>query len=580
MAEEFGKWIESLKAKINIADVIGSYINLEQKGSRKWACCPFHHEKTPSFCVSEDRNSYYCFGCHKGGDAIKFVMEVENTDFKGAIKILADKYNMQVPAFRDGGAFQQIKKQKDKLYEMMKTAATYYHENLIGSQGGQARQYLNERGLSINTAISFGLGYSLGYNQLVSYLVSKGYDTDQMEEAGLVDCKNGKYSDAMAGRLVTPIINNLKQVVAFGGRVLEKDKLPKYKNTKETILFNKSKELFGQHILKRLRMQEEITSVIMVEGYMDVISLYQAGIKNTLASMGTALTVDQAKLVKRYCDKIYICYDGDSAGQKATLRGLDILSSQNLDVKVMSLTDKLDPDEYVRKYGKDGFLQLMMKAKPLVEYKIAKLAESFDLNNADGRGKFAIEAVKVLKALSNPVQVEAYIPLVESLSQISKQTLYSQFNQTVVNNNNIATIKQMPKLSSSGFDKAVRYVLYVMFGGVQNLCCNEDLTQYIIDNNQLALFNYVRMNEQNSLTLNDLANFISENPEAQGVLDEGSKTSDENAAKVLEDSLTLIKKQSKQNKIKALAKAIAQSQDEEEKMLFLSQLTQLNKTKK
>lgn len=579
MAEEFGKWIESLKAKINIADVIGSYINLEQKGSRKWACCPFHHEKTPSFCVSEDRNSYYCFGCHKGGDAIKFVMEVENTDFKGAIKILADKYNMQVPAFRDGGAFQQIKKQKDKLYEMMKTAATYYHENLIGSQGGQARQYLNERGLSINTAISFGLGYSLGYNQLVSYLVSKGYDTDQMEEAGLVDCKNGKYSDAMAGRLVTPIINNLKQVIAFGGRVLEKDKLPKYKNTKETILFNKSKELFGQHILKRLRMQEEINSVIMVEGYMDVISLYQAGIKNTLASMGTALTVDQAKLVKRYCDKIYICYDGDSAGQKATLRGLDILSSQNLDVKVMSLTDKLDPDEYVRKYGKDGFLQLMMKAKPLVEYKITKLAESFDLNNADGRGKFAIEAVKVLKALSNPVQVEAYIPLVESLSQISKQTLYSQFNQTVVNNN-IATIKQMPKLSSSGFDKAIRYVLYVMFGGVQNLCCNEDLTQYIVDNNQLALFNYVRMNEQNSLTLNDLANFISENPEAQGVLDEGSKTSDENAAKVLEDSLTLIKHQSKQNKIKALAKAIAQSQDEEEKMLFLSQLTQLNKTKK
>lgn len=579
MAEEFGKWIESLKAKINIADVIGSYINLEQKGSRKWACCPFHHEKTPSFCVSEDRNSYYCFGCHKGGDAIKFVMEVENTDFKGAIKILADKYNMQVPAFRDGGAFQQIKKQKDKLYEMMKTAATYYHENLIGSQGGQARQYLNERGLSINTAISFGLGYSLGYNQLVSYLVSKGYDTDQMEEAGLVDCKNGKYSDAMAGRLVTPIINNLKQVIAFGGRVLEKDKLPKYKNTKETILFNKSKELFGQHILKRLRMQEEINSVIMVEGYMDVISLYQAGIKNTLASMGTALTVDQAKLVKRYCDKIYICYDGDSAGQKATLRGLDILSSQNLDVKVMSLTDKLDPDEYVRKYGKDGFLQLMMKAKPLVEYKITKLAESFDLNNADGRGKFAIEAVKVLKALSNPVQVEAYIPLVESLSQISKQTLYSQFNQTVVNNN-IATIKQMPKLSSSGFDKAIRYVLYVMFGGVQNLCCNEDLTQYIVDNNQLALFNYVRMNEQNSLTLNDLANFISENPEAQGVLDEGSKTSDENAAKVLEDSLTLIKQQSKQNKIKALAKAIAQSQDEEEKMLFLSQLTQLNKTKK
>lgn len=579
MAEDYGKWLEGLKAKINICDVVGSYVNLQQKGSRKWACCPFHHEKTPSFCLNEGSGLYYCFGCHKGGDSINFVMEIEHTDFNGAIKILADKYGIKVPEFSGNGNFAKSKAEFDRLYEMMKETANYFHGNLVGESGEQAREYLRNRGITSGTATTFGLGLSLGYNQLISFLASKGYTLQEMEKAGLVDTKNDKYYDSMAGRLIVPIINNLKQVIAFGGRVIEKDKMPKYKNTKETVLFNKSRELFGQHTIKKLKLEEAVSDIIMVEGYMDVISLYQAGIKNAMASMGTALTSEQAKLLKRYCNKVYICYDGDSAGQNATIRGLDILYHENLDVKVMSLTDNLDPDEYVRKYSKDGFLQLMMSAQPLFEFKIFKAASGHDLNTADGRGKFAVEAVALLKSLANPVEVDAYMPLVERLSGIGKSVLYKQFNQTVATVSSAPRVQNTQKLSNSGFDKAVRYILYVLYGGVENMELEEDLTQYIIDDNQLELYETIRMSGRKQLSLNDLTAMEEKNPEVRAILEEGSKVSDENAKHMFGDCISLIKTKSTGARIAAIAKAIDSETDEEVKILLTAQLAGLNKKK-
>lgn len=580
MAEDYSKWLDSLRAKIDIADVIGSYLSLQQKGSKKWACCPFHHEKTASFCIDEAKGFFYCFGCQKGGDAISFVMEIEHTDFGGAIKILADKYNMQVPEFKGGGKFAKVKQDFDRLYEMTKLTASHYHENLVGEQGLVARDYLQKRGIAFGTAKTFGLGFSLGYNQLISFLTSNGFSLAEMEKAGLVDCKNDKYYDAMAGRLIVPIINNLKQVVAFGGRVLEKDKLPKYKNTKETCLFCKSRELFGQHSIKKLKIEENVTSIIMVEGYMDVISLYQAGIRNVMASMGTALTQEQAKLLKRYCNKVYICYDGDSAGQKATIRGLDILYNEDLDVKVMSLTDKLDPDEYVQKYGREGFLRLMTEAKPLFEFKIFKLAEQNDLTSADGKGKFAVEAMNVLRSLPNPAQVEAYMPLVEKLSEINKNVLYKQFDVATPTMNAQKPVSSK-KLSNSGFDRAVRFVLYALFGGVENLKFEYcDLTQYIVDASQRSLYDVVRRSDAKALTLNDLTDLEKENQEVRAVLDEGSKVSDDNCQKVFDDCIKTIKQQSKQQKIITLAKAIDEEKDDDIKRDLTAQFVQLSANKK
>lgn len=577
MADEFSKWLDNLKSRIDIIDVVGSYVPLVRKGSRMWACCPFHHEKTPSFCVDESRQSYHCFGCHVGGDAISFVMAMENVEFKDAVRMLAERYNLPpMPVTKGRSDYAQVKQHKDKLYAMMRDAAQYYHANLMSKDGDRARAYLSDRGISASTIMTFGLGYSLGYQQLVSYLRSKGYSTDDMAECGLVDVKNGRYSDAMAERLIVPIINSLKQVIAFGGRVIEKGKEPKYKNTRENILFNKSKELFGQHSLKKMRMEEPVTSIIMVEGYMDVISLYQAGIRNAMASMGTALTEEQARLLKRYCDKVYICYDGDGAGQKATLRGLDILYRADLDVRVMTLPDGKDPDEYVREFGKDGYARLMMQALPLFEYKLRRLATQYDLENPEDRGKYAVAAMTILRELPNPAQMEAYIPLVSQYSKIGRDILYRQYNTGTLPEPAVAA-KPQQQVSRTAYDLAVRYVLYALYGGVEGAKVDVELSQYLTQPHYLELYDYYRAHRVNGLTLDDLAALGENNPEVKEIFQEGSRIGDEQAEKYLADCVKQICELARKQQFLELSKQIDEAQDAETKALLITQLAQLSK---
>lgn len=575
MAEVFSEWLEKLKSKTDIAEVISSYVHLEEKGSRKWACCPFHHEKTPSFCVHSQTQTYYCFGCHVGGDVITFVQEIEHTDFMGAVKILADKYHVEIPDFsrRDGNA--ALKKHKDKLYEMMRDTAAYYHQNLMGDGGKPAREYLARRGISAQTARIFGLGYSIGKQQLISYLAAKGYSQENMIEAGIADKSQSGCYDTMAGRLIVPIINNLKQVIAFGGRVLD-DSLPKYKNTRETILFNKSKEIFGQHSVKKLKLEGPVNELIMVEGYMDVISLFQSGVKNAVASMGTALTAEQAKLIKRYVNKIIICYDGDSAGQKATMRGLDILYAEGLDVRVVSLPDNLDPDEYVRKYGKDSYLKLLVEAKPLFEHKLNVIASKYDLSSPQEKGKYAVEAMNAIKVLEDPAMVEAYIGYVAKKTGLSTETLRRQFD--VSGTNVIQIAKPAVKANMTAFDRAVRYVLYGLFQGVDGVKCDTDLSQYITDKDQKTLYDLYRSKRDGGLnTLEELVKEEEENPEVKLVLDEGSKIGDDIAVAYFNDCVNKIIKEGNKLRKRALTKAIDSEQDEEARYIMISQLAQTKK---
>lgn len=575
MAEVFSEWLEKLKSKTDIAEVISSYVHLEEKGSRKWACCPFHHEKTPSFCVHSQTQTYYCFGCHVGGDVITFVQEIEHTDFMGAVKILADKYHVEIPDFsrRDGNA--ALKKHKDKLYEMMRDTAAYYHQNLMGDGGKPAREYLARRGISAQTARIFGLGYSIGKQQLISYLAAKGYSQENMIEAGIADKSQSGCYDTMAGRLIVPIINNLKQVIAFGGRVLD-DSLPKYKNTRETILFNKSKEIFGQHSVKKLKLEGPVSELIMVEGYMDVISLFQSGVKNAVASMGTALTAEQAKLIKRYVNKIIICYDGDSAGQKATMRGLDILYAEGLDVRVVSLPDNLDPDEYVRKYGKDSYLKLLVEAKPLFEHKLNVIASKYDLSSPQEKGKYAVEAMNAIKVLEDPAMVEAYIGYVAKKTGLSTETLRRQFD--VSGTNVIQIAKPAVKANMTAFDRAVRYVLYGLFQGVDGVKCDTDLSQYITDKDQKTLYDLYRSKRDGGLnTLEELVKEEEENPEVKLILDEGSKIGDDIAVAYFNDCVNKIIKEGNKLRKRALTKAIDSEQDEEARYIMISQLAQTKK---
>ena len=302
-----------------------------------WACCPFHHEKTPSFDVNEENQFYHCFGCHEHGDVIKFVQKMENLPFYDAVKMLAQSVGMQMPE-TDGAnkdSIEQERKKKARLLGLLKEVAIYYNNNLKNSNAKLALDYMKNRGISTNIATRFGLGCSLGFQDVIDFLKKKGYTEEEMFEAGVVKMRdagskyfseNTKYYDAVGGRLVFPIINVYGEVVAFCGRVLEKDaKFAKYINTAETKIFSKGKNLYGINLLKRKNTNFELKNIIVVEGQMDVVSLHSAGFVQAVASMGTALTQDQAKLLKRFVDTVYICYDGDSAGKKATLRGLDIL---------------------------------------------------------------------------------------------------------------------------------------------------------------------------------------------------------------------------------------------------------------
>ena len=578
MAEVFSEWLEKLKSKIDIAEVVSHYISLQEKGSRKWACCPFHHEKTPSFCLYEQSQSYHCFGCGVGGDAISFVQEIEHTDFMGAIKILADKYHMPVPDFSKNDGNSNLRKHKDKLFEMMRDTASYFHQNLISEAGKPAREYLAKRGISMQTATIFGLGYSIGRTQLVAFLSAKGYSKENMQEAGLVDVsQSGNAVDTMAGRLIVPIINNLKQVVAFGGRVLD-DSLPKYKNTRETVLFNKSKEIFGQHSVKRLKLETAVNELIVVEGYMDVISLFQSGVKNAIASMGTSLTQEQAKLIRRYVNKVVICYDGDGAGQKATMRGLDILYNQGLEVRVVSLPEKLDPDEYVRKYGKESYLKMLVEAKPLFEHKLNTLASGYDLSSPQEKGKYAVEAMKIIKPLEDPAMIEAYIEYVAKKTGLSKDTLRRQLD--VSESTGVIAPPEQVKLGASAFDRAVRFALYGLFGGVEDVSCDTDLSQYIVDAKQRALYDIYRAKKDSgNNTMEEFLTHEEENAEVRAVLNEGSQIGDDIAKKYFEDCINKIIKEGNKKRKRALTQAIDSENDEEARFIMMSQLAQNNMKK-
>ncbi len=433
----FEDFLNELKQKNDIITVASRYCTLTRKGRYYWARCPFHGEKTPSLCINEYDGFYYCYGCHVGGDVIKWVKEIESLDFMGAIQLLASWANMEVPQVHGNTDSDQIakkKKQKERLIALCRDAAKYYRENLSTEAAAPAVSYIKKRQLPADIVAKFGMGYSLGFTQIVEHLYSLGYTREEMLESGVCKEKDGRIYDAEANRLIFPIIDIYGQVIGFCGRTLEaKPEFAKYLNTADTPLFNKRNTLFAINYLKKKRQQaQKIDYVIICEGQMDVITLHKAGFDTAVASMGTALTAEQAKLVKRFSDNIYICYDGDAAGKKATLRGLDILAENNLNVKVVSLPEGLDPDEVINKYGAEGYKKLLDMALPLNEYKISYLKKQYDLNTADGKAKFVGEALDLVAQMSDRIARDIYLGLVAKAADMNKDFLRRELEEKVV----------------------------------------------------------------------------------------------------------------------------------------------------
>lgn len=424
------KFIDELKRKNDIVDVIGKYVRLEQRGGNFWGKCPFHHEKTASFSVNSSNQFFYCFGCHKSGDVLSFIMEIESLDFNDAVKFLAERVKMPLPEVKyDDEKIREQKKQKERILELLRDTARFYALNLRKEGAEKHLEYIIKRKIPTDCVAKFGIGASLNFNGLVNHLKEKGYTYEEMTASGAVDVKDGRYYDSLGGRLIIPIINQFNQVVAFGGRLLEKADFAKYKNTRETSVFLKSNNLYNLNNLKKLKNEKGLSSVIIVEGYMDTISLVSAGINNVVASMGTSLTKDQARIIKRYTDKVFISYDGDFAGQKASIRGLEILSEEGLEVKVVCLPDGMDPDDVIKNLGADGYTKLLAEAKPLIDFKLDILRRTYDLNTVDGKRKFTSNAIRVIRESPSPTEQEDLLKIVRDLTgttfEALKRELYS-----------------------------------------------------------------------------------------------------------------------------------------------------------
>lgn len=422
-------WIDELLSKVEITRVISRYIPLTKKGRTHWGCCPFHHEKDPSFAVNEDKQFYHCFGCKESGNAITFVQKIESIDFIDAVKLLAEEAKMKLPEFKKENNPSAItREKKDRLLALLKEAARHYHENLISEKGAHALSYLDKRGIDRKLVNKFGLGLSHNGAEMLDFLEKKGYTKSEMKEAGIAEQRGDEYYDVFYGRVIFPIINNFSEVTGFGGRLINMEShiAVKYRNTSATPVFDKSKSIYAINLLKKKKMSGVIDYIIIAEGYMDVIALHKAGFDTAVASMGTSLTINQAKVLRNYCKNIYISYDGDSAGQTATLRGLDVLSSAGLNVKVVTLPDGLDPDELIKERGSDAYKALLRDAQTLPAFKINSLSKKYDLNMSDEKAKFAVEAVKVVKALENFVEREEYLKIIQRLTGYSDDALKKQ----------------------------------------------------------------------------------------------------------------------------------------------------------
>ena len=419
-------FLDELVARNPIEDVVGHYVTLKRSGSNLFGLCPFHGEKTASFSVAPDKGIYYCFGCHKGGGVINFMMELEGLSYPDAVRNLAARVGMEVP---EDEQYQSRYRQQERLWALHKEAARFFHSQLYAPVGKAALEYAFGRGMSKSILTTFGVGYAPdSWDSLVKAMKAKGYTEEELKESGLVTVsqKNGNIFDRFRDRLMFPIIDVRGNVIGFGGRIIKNDpNAAKYLNSPETLIFNKRKNLFGLNLAKK----SKAGSLILVEGNIDVVTLHQYGFDNAIASLGTSLTEEQAALMTRYAEQVILIYDGDKAGQNATQRAIPILEKAGLQVKVLQLKDAKDPDEFLKKFGADKFKLLLEGSSNRVEYQLNAIARKYDIREDDQRVKFINEAAEFISTLSNAVQREVYGHRVADAAKISYDALKLEVNK-------------------------------------------------------------------------------------------------------------------------------------------------------
>lgn len=445
------QFLEQLRDRIDIEDLIGEYVDLKRAGRLTKGLCPFHSEKTPSFVVYPESQSYYCFGCTKGGDAITFIRDIENLDYIEAVKFLADKAGLQMPNEQYDDTLQ---KKRKRMLEMNKEAARFFHQYMLSPEGKDGLNYWAGRGLTPQTVTHFGLGYAPNdWNTFMNYMRSKGYSAQELFEGDLArkSAKEGKtnFYPTFRNRVITPIIDLRGNVVAFGGRVLD-DSKPKYLNTSDTLIYKKGQNIFAMNFAK----SSPEDSLILCEGYMDVIALHQAGFTNAVAGLGTALTDEQVRLISHYCSKVYLSYDSDEAGQKALARAIEKLSETTLAIHPLKYTEAKDPDEVIKKFGPERWKTILSGAMNEIEYKLLTCKEGLDLRTDDGRLKFLRKAVPILAPLG-AIEKDIYTSRLSEELSVSKEAIMAQVKDAEKRLNRQSKKSDFGSLRK-GFDDKVR----------------------------------------------------------------------------------------------------------------------------
>lgn len=434
--------LDEIKSKNDILDIVSQYVTLKRTGRNYMGLCPFHKEKSGSFCVSPDKQIFHCFGCGVGGNVFHFISKIENLNFKESVEFLASRAGIELPT-SNNLEDDRLSRLKSRVYEVNKCAAEFYHQNLYKPTAKPAQEYVKKRRLDNKTLIAFKIGYSGRFNELYQELKSKGFTEEEILASCLVNKnQDGKFIDRFRNRLMFPIVDTHERVIAFGGRVLD-DSKPKYINSPEDIVYSKGRHLFAFNIARKYNEK----TIIMVEGYMDAVSLHQRGIHNAVASLGTALTEAQGRLLRRSCEKVIIGYDADGAGQAATLRGLEILQNLGCDIRILQIEGAKDPDEFVVKYGPERFQKYVDQAISLVEFKVKMLKRQLNLDNVNDKIKFLNEVARILAKVENNMEREVYVDKISLEYKVSKDAIYAEINKILYANNK--SEKRLEKDTSS-----------------------------------------------------------------------------------------------------------------------------------
>lgn len=585
MARYSEEILNEVRQANDIVDVISQYVHLKRSGRNYFGLCPFHSEKSPSFSVSPDKQIFHCFGCGVGGNVITFISKIEGMNFIETVQSLAERANIQLPTLENTG--DSLKEElKAKVYKVNEFTAQYYHENLYKPQAKIAQEYVKKRQLNNETLKSFRIGFSGKFDELYQELKKQGFEEKEILESGLVNKNDrGQYIDRYRNRLMFPICDVRGRVIAFGGRVLD-DSKPKYINSPENVVYSKSRHLFGLNVAKK----GDTKKLLIVEGYMDVISLHQRGITNVVAPLGTALTEQQGWLLRKSAEQIILSFDSDAAGLQAKLRALDILQNMGCDLRILQVEGAKDPDEYVVKYGNARFQNLIEKASSIVEFKVKVLKKDLNLDNVNDKIKFLNEIAKLIAKVDNNIEREIYIEKIAKEYEISKEAIYAEVNKLTYKNvqNEKVLEKSKPtivhrkreiKEVSERIKKRENTIISILLNGDLNIfqiikqnIKPEDF-QYEL-NNKIAKKLYEEFEKGNS-NINGIIDELDEEEQNQITMIMAEDYEINDIEKAIDDIMQSYEKEKLNNRKFEILDLLEQNTDSEEKKKLEKELTDI-----